>query len=1265
MRSSLVLVGLSWAAGAPTKPRLAATAEAQRSPLVALVPDSDTLPPSASSTSLTACDPTKLRGEEVQGLPFKRLECINGELLVDGIAVAATQLEDGVLAFIDHQHDLDVVLYQQPAAGQLGLGYAAPRRVGTASSELMPFTTTLYTDIYDIYTETGEYWYELRRQFSVGDIGLRTEVELFTQDGFDMREVVSFKHRARAVGYYNISFNLNWPASGNGEYIHAELWLTSSVWAENDRIAGFAYIYDNVTCFESVCEANATRGVNWRGDKVQLSGEVRPWRRRLAVAPSKAPELKPEQLAELEGLLVRGRADVEARSRGEMPVNYDKGSTCDAESALALIRGMVDPSPANTFNDFWGTVCGTESNDNRPEWQQTAQSMMHKVMLWFQAKNEESVCLESNSPDCAFCVADEQCYSSPDGSPSPASEETVFGMWQQSGYREIPECSTCTTTACRNDCLPQSVFDMVTTGPNRTVVQEYLRNMSYASLSQMYSRVEGAGNGPNGDGQYEDFGDWMYDTWGDEAAHREHEEKLYAFFNLGVSNMEGYQVLGLEMTRVALRNALSRYMRLPGSIPPALQDNACLASSSGESGILLFDSADTESFGTALFEWATNETRGYSNARQILQYCYYQDRVNYMLDLFAPDKPEYVQELGNIVSSLEMEEYSSFIRFDSDEVLSDYLLRYMTTHFSWVDECSRDVTDQRAACEEYRQMNKNVTDYMEQEYRDILEAYNIQYFSNAALDAQLRAKLAPNIQSFSRSALLSTNALANWERIATDIFCPSFNSAGGAECSKLSKTFPHIARGMMSAVRIFTYSMFVANSVPFFSADGWASMSTFDKVSFVSMAVFFSWELIADLRNLGVFRGLRVAASYASKGIEAIRATTRSMFDVNGATVRYLRQGAGMFFDVMMPSPFGSISRRFVGREFGLTRSAATGQVQQLAPLLRSADDAARGQAQLVLRSSADDMTRTMGAVFADTFTKIRTGVLSGLEQIDSFFRWIANGINDYTFKWIASLTKETLENSKYAAVRNLKFVGPNPLAFFGESVGFAFNVYAAHQAGKNLAQDRRKCRQEGYQQTNDCDTLAILNGFELSFNVAGAVTSAVMMGAYLLGLSVGVALPMLGVFFAIGGAIFAITLGFLRNPPAPPDPPTPTSIVMATNILRPYVELALPSPVEYPGWYDNLVEEALNSFETTGKYAPPLPLAPPPVPSRPPPSPSAPWPPFPTPLPPLPPFAPIPPAAPPLCPGVDWMSCLMAAGCMETFDPDCYSLCLACYPPA
>ena len=45
-----------------------------------------------------------------------------------------------------------------------------------------------------------------------------------------------------------------------------------------------------------------------------------------------------------------------------------------------------------------------------------------------------------------------------------------------------------------------------------------------------------------------------------------------------------------------------------------------------------------------------------------MDYCYHADRVNYMLDLFAPEQPDYVQELGNLISALEMGEFAPFVR---------------------------------------------------------------------------------------------------------------------------------------------------------------------------------------------------------------------------------------------------------------------------------------------------------------------------------------------------------------------------------------------------------------------------------------------------------------------------------------------------------------------------------------------------------------------------------------------------------------------------
>eukprot|EP00967_Tisochrysis_lutea_P056601 scaffold71515_cov32-Tisochrysis_lutea.AAC.7 len=96
--------------------------------------------------------------------------------------------------------------------------------------------------LYDI-TEvaTGKFWYTFEVQAVLGAVGIEAHYALLENTGYSLANATEVFASPRSINTYNITFNRNWPDSGNGEYIAADLYTVDGPVVFNQYIRGVAY----------------------------------------------------------------------------------------------------------------------------------------------------------------------------------------------------------------------------------------------------------------------------------------------------------------------------------------------------------------------------------------------------------------------------------------------------------------------------------------------------------------------------------------------------------------------------------------------------------------------------------------------------------------------------------------------------------------------------------------------------------------------------------------------------------------------------------------------------------------------------------------------------------------------------------------------------------------------------------------------------------------------------------------------------------------
>ena len=218
-----------------------------------------------------------------------------------------------------------------------------------------------------------------------------------------------------------------------------------------------------------------------RGEAVSLVGELRE-----SPPVTSAPlALTLAQLEQLEQLCEQALDGEGGGRRQRARALQASDDVCDAESAVWAVRAMVSPDVNNMFNDFWGTSCGTGATNTMPAWQQEGQTQLTHAMLWLQSMDTNDICTELKS--CPFCTPDSGCDKSDDGSASPASDTTIYQLYQQQGQAAVKKCSECDgSTSCLDDCLATDIVDIIAQSRN---VSGFLHHLSMATLSIQYNGV--------------------------------------------------------------------------------------------------------------------------------------------------------------------------------------------------------------------------------------------------------------------------------------------------------------------------------------------------------------------------------------------------------------------------------------------------------------------------------------------------------------------------------------------------------------------------------------------------------------------------------------------------------------------------------------------------------------------------------------------------------------------------------------------------------
>ena len=164
------------------------------------------------------------------------VECEENTLYVDGEPMPSVQLASGRVAFHRETFGEDVVLFDLPHnhdGRHLTAGtYSATTRGGNSETRLG--VSTLPDLTYDIYEDTPEskYWYSFKVGTRLTALGAAQSFTLLEDDPsagshlfFSLEnatEIFSSASLDSNPYMYNVTFNPEWPASGNGEYIYAE-----------------------------------------------------------------------------------------------------------------------------------------------------------------------------------------------------------------------------------------------------------------------------------------------------------------------------------------------------------------------------------------------------------------------------------------------------------------------------------------------------------------------------------------------------------------------------------------------------------------------------------------------------------------------------------------------------------------------------------------------------------------------------------------------------------------------------------------------------------------------------------------------------------------------------------------------------------------------------------------------------------------------------------------------------------------------------------
>mmetsp|Transcript_846 Transcript_846/g.2613 ORF Transcript_846/g.2613 Transcript_846/m.2613 type:complete len:532 (+) Transcript_846:105-1700(+) len=472
------------------------------------------------------CDASKIRSFLVhQDAPFRKVECVADVLHVDGAVVPSVQLgASRQLGFYHEASDGYVVVAKlpygtfpnEPVGGRTGTIFLQ------ADNFTRLFATSLTPQLYDIKeVDTGNPWYTFTVEAAVGSVGIEEHYGLLETDtDYNLVNATYVYSSLRQTNTYNISFNRNWPDSGNGEYIAADLYRVDGPIVFNQFIEGVAYKYNatkcacswNGTACTNFCEANSTH-LGFRGDPVDIKGELRDSSQLGTVVSP--PPLTPAQLEQLREVSSVGEALVSAGKIDSRPLR-DVG-VCDAKAAVTAIIGITSTSSSNDlFNGFWGTLCGTATGPLIPLWKQRAHEYMTKAMLWSLANKSPNICAASRPDACSFCHVSEaeanQCLKSPDGKASPASQTTVLDLFVQQGQVPVPTCDSCdSSSSCLEDCIPKEIVDAALDGPLAHNISDYLMDLAYGTLSLQYLTVP-KGNGEKVNGVYTNFDDWIWHT---------------------------------------------------------------------------------------------------------------------------------------------------------------------------------------------------------------------------------------------------------------------------------------------------------------------------------------------------------------------------------------------------------------------------------------------------------------------------------------------------------------------------------------------------------------------------------------------------------------------------------------------------------------------------------------------------------------------------------------------------------------------------------
>jgi len=686
----------------------------------------------------------------------------------------------------------------------------------------------------------------------------------------------------------------------------------------------------------------------------------------------------------------------------------------------------------------------------------------------------------------------------------------------------------------------------------------------------------------------------MWHTWDGDRTHPEVEGKhatrrynLRDYHRYVLMKDPGFMTLTAIISRVTLKEQLSIYLK--DHVPPSLQDNACLADD-GHGGIALF-SKDSGVNATAVAE-AIHDffAEHLENQLSLRDDCLRAERVQHMLDALAPGNTDFFTGIANELASVEMEKAASSVRLQDPGELAGFILKYMQTLYSYIEQCPASQNPQ-PACKAFANLPANVRQMMLDEYSELMLSYNITQRQDAVQELIWQIQVPV-------------------QRLAVDV------SMGGATLSSILRALDQSAlpRACFFTVIKAALSMFRFASAAVFLVDftspvvnvRWYDLSARERDLYMKLIVSFALEALVDVK-------------YVSQTVGWTGGKLRQWFaDVFRGVVP---KGDARYNPAVSPRdamlhtwPMELIALR------GVTTKVRT-------PPLGPGPHDFPPQSHFVAHVAGDTFigARILSSYFTDASTFRSSQYASFSNQVTAASSLSSSEIPS-EMPDVPSTLGEMMRSVELPSLANagaisLRARAGQVVADLAKKGVFdaAVSVLAIASAAVALQQDVSAC---AGQTSAYCTTLITADALETgAFALAALVTVGSTLenyGFYVFAGAIFECVQPLGLILSVVGALIDVVLAFVRKPPPPPSPPTEASIDASELLLVPFVDNVVPDRKSIPGWYSRLASAASDAAaNATAPKAPPLPPAPPQPPQRPPPSPAPPDPPSPPPAPP------------------------------------------------